>query len=371
MKRWMLSGLVVAVLFTAIAALAWVLDPTRALYAWLVAFFAAYTTATGALLLLLIGDATEAVWLAVLRRPVEAIAGTFPLLAILFVPILLSLARVYPWMRSDELVHGREAWLNAPFFVVRSAIYLLVPAVLAELILSRSRRGVDRAARRRLGAIGLPIAILVVTFAGFDWIMSLEPGYFSTAFGLIPATGGFMAALSLVVITVAILHRRGELADAGPDHLHAIGKLMLTAVCFWTYLAFFQYMLGWIANLPAEARWYLPRTREEWGAIAVALIVLHFVVPFVALLSRELKRRAVPLAILGGGLLLAHWLDVFWLTIPALRRGAPSLHAADLVAALAISGAFLATALFRASRAARSARREDPLLERSLRYRSE
>lgn len=371
MKRWTLFALAAAVIFTAIGVFAWILDPTRTLYAWLVACFAAYTTATGALLLLLIGDATDSVWLAVIRRPVEALAGTLPLLAILFVPILLSLARVYPWMRSEELVHGREAWLNAPFFVVRSALYLLVPAVLAELILARSRRGTDRAARRRLGAIGLPIVILLVTFAGFDWIMSLEPGYFSTAFGLIPATGGFMAALSLVVLTVVIARRSGALASVGPDHLHAIGKLMLTAVCFWAYLAFFQYMLGWIANLPAEARWYLPRTRAEWGAIAVALIALHFVVPFVALLSRELKRRAVPLAVVGAGLVLAHWLDVFWLSIPALRRAAPSVHVADLVCALAVAGAVLALATFRASRAARSARHEDPLLERSLRYRSE
>ncbi len=368
-KRWAITGLALALLFGAIALFAWTLDPARALYAWLVAFFAAYTTATGALLLLLMGDATESVWLAVLRRPVEALAGTLPLLAILFVPILLSLERVYPWMRSEELVRGREVWLNAPFFVVRSALYLLVPAVLGELVLARSRRGTERARRRRLGAIGLPIVILLVTFAGFDWIMSLEPGYFSTAFGLIPATGGFMAALSLVALTLAFARHRGELAEAGPDHVHAIGKLMLTAVCFWAYLAFFQYMLGWIANLPAEARWYLPRTRDEWGAVAAALIALHFVVPFFALLSRELKRRAIPLAIVGAGLVLAHWLDVFWLSIPALRRGGASFHIADLVCALAIAGAVLALATWRASRV--SARREDPLLERSLRYRSE
>lgn len=370
MTRWTIAAL--SIVATAGVVLAWTLEPTRTLYAWLVAHYAAYTTAVGALVLLLLGDATDAVWLPVIRRPVEAIASTLPLLVILFVPILLSLELVYPWASGGlalshhelELVRAKRAWLDEPFFVVRSAVYLLVPAILAEIVRTRGAA----AARRRLGAVGLPIVILVATFAGFDWVMSLEPAYYSTAFGLIPTTGGFMAALAILVIVIALAHRRGELLDAGPDHVHAIGKLLLTAVCFWAYLAFFQYMLGWIANLPNEARWYLPRTRGGWGWIAFALIALHFALPFVALLSRALKRRAGALAIVSAGLLVMHWLDLFWQSLPAIDPAAPSLHVADVASVIAVSGAALAVADWRASH---SPPRAHPLHERSLRYRSE
>lgn len=376
MKRWTMGALVGAALGIVAVAIAWAIDPSRAAYGWLVAFYAAYTTATGALLLLLIGDATDSVWLAVIRRPVEAMIGTLPLLAIMFVPILLSLAYVYPWApgglpltpHQEEILGKTSGWLNSPFFVVRSAIYLLVPTILGELALARGKRGGERAARRRFAAITLPIVILLATFAGFDWIMSLEPGYSSTAFGLIPTTGGFMAALGLVSLVLAAAHRRGALPEAGPEHSHAIGKLLLTAVCFWAYLAFFQYMLGWIANLPMEARWYLPRTRGAWGWIGFALILGHFALPFLALLSRGLKRTD-GLAVVGGVLVFMHWLDLYWLAVPALRTG-PTLHLADVGAALAVFGAALALASFRASRAS-PLPKADPLLERSLRYRSE
>lgn len=375
MTRWTIATLVMALLAAVAVVIAWTLDPTRTLYGWLVAVYAAYTTAVGALLLLLLGDATDAVWLPVLRRPVEAIVSALPLLAILFVPILLSLDRVYSWVpgglplapHDEELVAAKRAWLNEPFFVVRSAVYLLVPALVGELVRARSRR-IERAARQRIGAIGLTIVVPVVTFAGFDWVMSLEPGYYSTAFGLIPATGGFMAALAVVIIAIGLAHRRGVLLDAGPDHLHAIGKLLLTAVCFWAYLAFFQYMLGWIANLPAEARWYLPRTTGAWGALAVVLIALHFAVPFLALLSRPLKRSALALGVVSAGLLFTHWLDVYWLSLPAIRPRAPAFHVADLASVLAVFCAGFAIAAWRTARAPSA---PNPLFERSLRYRSE
>lgn len=375
MTRWTIAAVVIAVLATLAVAVAWTLDPTRALIGGLMAVYTAYTTAIGALLLVLISDATDAVWLPVLRRPAEAIVSILPLLAMLFVPLLLSLGRIYSWApdglplsaHDEELVSRKRAWLNEPFFVMRSAAYLLVPVFVGELVRARSRYAA-RAKRQRTAAVGLPIVILVATFAGFDWVMSLEPGYYSTAFGLIPTTGGFMAALSLLIIIVAVSQRRGALIDVGPDHIHALGKLLLTSVCFWAYLMFFQFMLGWIANLPFEARWYLPRTTGGWGLIALVLVGFHFVLPFFALLSRSLKRSASALAVVSSGLLFVHWLDVYWLTVPAVRHDAPSFHVSDLASAVAVFCSGYALAMWRTVRASPT---PIPLFERSLRYRSE
>lgn len=375
--RW--AGVLVAVVCAVALAVAWPASPVRSAHAWLVAAVFAYTVGCGALALLMIGYATDAVWLVVMRRPIEAVAGTLPLAAAALVPVLLSLDALYPWARvpslpahEAELLRSKQAWLNEPAFVLRSIGYLAVPALLGELLLRGSRRE-DRPASMRAqrvaSALGLPVLGLVTSFAMFDWLMSLEPGFYSTSFGLLPNAGGFLALTGLVAVVIAI-GRRGALDAVGPEHTHALGKVMLAALCVWAYLAFTHFLILWIADLPHEARWLLPRTTGGWKRVARALIAFHFALPFAALLSRELKRRAVLLALVGALVFLVHWLELFWLALPALEPAGPTFHVADLASLLGLCSAMLALATLRVAGLS-PVPRSDPLLARALRYRSE
>lgn len=373
MSRLGWVSLVATALGSVLFVVGFVAAPVHALHAWLVAVLTAYTIACGALLLSLIGYATDAAWIAVVRRPLESIAGTLPIVGLLFVPILLSIGAIYPWApgglplppHAEELVRHKRAWLNEPAFLGRSIAYLVAPVVLFELFRLWSKHGRVRAPRVA-SAIAIPLFGLVITFAMFDWLMSLEPTFYSTSFGLIPNAGGFAAALGVLSVIVAV--GGGARSVITSEHTHAIGKLMLAAVSVWAYLAFTHYLLIWIADLPIEVRWYLPRT-GPWKPVASLLVVLHFAVPFAALLSRALKRRPALLAIVGALLVAMHWVDLWWQTMPAIEP-APSLGLAEVGAVLAIGGATMLVGIVRAARAP-SLRASDPLFLRGLRYRSE
>lgn len=379
--KW--GGLAVAVLGVIVAGIDWAFEPTRAAYGWLIAVCFGYTVAAGALVFLMLGYATDAVWLVVIRRPAEAIVGALPVLAILFIPILVSLDRIYDWVPGGlplaehevEVVRHKTAWLNEPFFVARSVLYLVVPSLLGEPLLHWSKKQ-DREERsyarpmRVLSALGLPVLVVLATFAMWDWIMSLAPSFASTSFGAIPSTGGFLALLGILAMLIFWAHRRGALPEVGREHTHALGMVMLAAVCFWAYLAFTQWLIVWIGDLPNEVRWYIPRTRGGWEPVAYTLMIGHFGVPFFALLFRDLKRHAWMLATVGLLVASMHWIALWWDVLPALRPAGPDFAAADIGSMLAVLGALSALAAFRITGVA-LVPRYDPLLERGLRYKAQ
>lgn len=378
--KW--GGLVLAVLGAIVVAADWAFEPIRASYGLLIALQFGYTVAGGALLLLMIGYVTDTVWLVVMRRPIEAVVGAMPIVALLFVPVLVSVSGIWSWaagglpMTADESEHVMQklAFLNEPFFLGRSVIYLVVPILLGEPFLHWSRKQ-DREERdhsrpmRVLAAVGMPVLVLTMTFAIYDWIMGLEPSFYSTSFGAIPATGGFLALLGILITVIWWGHRRQALQTIGPEHTHALGKVMLTAVIFWAYLAFTQYLIIWIGDLPVEARWFLPRTGGGWLPVAYFLIFGHFAVPFFALLFADLKRHAWMLATVGLLVAAAHWVELWWMILPAIRPAGPDFAAADIGAMALILGAIAALGAWRISRVP-LVPRFDPLLGRALRYRA-
>jgi hypothetical protein len=222
--------------------------------------------------------------------------------------------------------------------------------------------------QRRLSAGGLPFVALALTFAAFDWQMSLDLRLSSTIFGLYYFAGSFLAALAVIVL--ALLAARAEgLPGAlmNANHWHSLGKYLLAFVAFWAYMAFSQFLLIWIANLPEEVPWYLARNRGAWAPLGVFLVVFHFLVPFFALLSRDLKRSGGGLRFMAIWLLAVHYVDVYWVMVPALRPRSLVPHLADVTALVGVGAAGLAFVLWRV-RGRAAVPVGDPYLADSLRY---
>lgn len=357
-----------------------VFDPRRAAASYLVAYAAALSAALGALSLVMIGRLTNAVWLVALRRCAERVAWTLPLLAVLAIPLLVGVRVLYPWAwAADRLtpavasfVAAKRAWLNVPFFVARAVVYLAVWVVLAEAMRRASLRedgASDPAAARRLtrlSAGGLPALALTLSFAAFDWLMSLAPSWYSTIYGATWWAGGMVGAVALT----GILARRaadGALAGVlSPAHFHALGKLLLTFVLLWAYFSFSQLLIIWIANIPVEAAWYAVRARGGWGVVSGVLLGAHFVVPFLVLLSRRLKLHPAALAVVCWWLLVAHYLDTYWLVMPEITPAGVRPHWLDLAALLFVVASGVTFDAWR-SHGMAAAPRGDPAFAASVR----
>ncbi len=379
-RRVVWSSAAVAVVGLGLTALGGRADPRQALFSYLVAFVDWLGTALGALVLLGALHASRARWPVVLRRFLETVPLTLPLFAALFVPIALGLRDLYPWVdpRGAELIrrvaHLRP-YLNVPAFLARAGLYFAIWIAVAELLrrwsVAQDRSGALALTlrQRRLGAASLPLLALSLSFAAFDWMMSLDPRFHSTIFGVYWFAGSFLAAFAVLAIAAAVTRRSpGQFGHAlNVDHTHALGKFVLAFTAFWAYIAFSQFMLIWIANLPDEVPWYLVRAGGGWRAVGIGLAVGHFLVPFFVLLSRDLKRDPRRLARVAGWLLVAHWVDVWWVIMPRLHPGGPRPSWMDLTAFVGVGAAALAVLVLRMRGAAPIPVR-DPYLEESLRY---
>jgi hypothetical protein len=353
-------------------------SPVQAAFSYLTAWAYAVSIALGALIFLMIGHATNARWAIVFRRLTEAVVSSLPLLAILFVPIALSLDHLYPWVDpSPALGHDalvkiahKAPYLNVTFFVIRAAVFFAVWIAIGELLMRWSARlgGAEATYAPRLRALsaaGLPPVALTLTFGAFDWLMSLTPTWYSTIFGLLYFSGGFVAALALVTVLARGARRVPLVASSiHASHTGALGRLVFAFLCFWAYMEFSQGIIIWIANKPDEVPWYVMRGAGALGDVFALLVVGHFAIPFFALLSRPLKRRPTLLALVGLWLLAMHYVDVYWLVMPILHH-ALALHWLDLAAPLAVLG--FATA-FATARTRRPIAADDPRFAIALSY---
>lgn len=358
------------------------LEPARGLFAYLFAFAYWIGLVVGAQILLLIWHTAQSRWPIVLRRILEAFCSTLPLFPFLFVPILAGSSLLFPWRAPDQLagktksfVEHQAPYLNMAFWCVRAAVYFAVWITVSELLFSWSKRQDEEGGlqwlskQRRLGTAALPVVAWLFSMASLDWLMVLDPRWTSTIFGLYYLTGSFVSAIAVLTIAT-IVARRGAPFDSlvNPNHLASLGKMMLAFVAFWAYIAFDQYMLVWIADIPGENDWFIVRTSGTWRGIAIAVVVGQFVVPFFALLSRDLKLHR-PWALLGISIwiLLAHALDVYWIVLPGFDRLGIDVHWEDPLAFLGIGGVIIAFAGLRL-RATSIFPNRDPYLADSLRY---
>ena len=320
-------------------------DPERTLAAYLVAWTTCVTIAAGALAVMLIGYAANARWPAAIRRISETITlGLLPL-AVLAIPLLVFAADVWPWVEPSPETAAKRAYLSLAPFGVRTTIYLAILVISAEVFRAWSRRrdrvpsaALDR--ERRVGSALLPVLGLTLTFAAFDWLMSLQPAWFSSIFGLYVITGALSAGLAMTIVLA-----RGRV-PIRPDHFHAMGRLLHAFVILWVYIAFFQAFLIVIANRPDEVTFYIARSTDGWRWITAAVVILQFALPFPLLVPRRLKFRPRFVAGIGVMLLVAHYLDMWWLVLPV--HGAPIPSWTDAAALCAVAGLTTAACAWRA-----------------------
>ncbi|HRI66295.1 MAG TPA: hypothetical protein PK156_18735 [Polyangium sp.] len=382
-KQSIVAGAIAFVLGAGALGIGFVIHPIYAYAAYLSAYAWAFSMILGALLFLMIAHAMAAQWPVAIRRVVEAIVGLLPLGILGFIPIVLGMSRIFPWANpnSDRDEMAQELWthqrpyLNPSAFLLRAMVYFILWLVIATLLrqwsLRQDLRPEPRYARysRTVSAVGLFPVALAMTFASFDWLMSLSPAWYSTMFGVYWFAGGFLAAICLIVVIIASLQRLGMCSRIGRGHYHALGRLMLTFTIFWAYAAYFQLFLIWMANKPPEVLFYALRATPEWLPFGIALAMGHFVGPFLILLLYRVKQSARSLAPVAGWLLLAHWMDMQWLVMPVVRPHGPTIHWVDVAAMVGVAGALLTYGSFRL-RGHSVVPKNEPLLEAAYKYES-
>ncbi|HWP59566.1 MAG TPA: hypothetical protein VNL14_16860 [Candidatus Acidoferrales bacterium] len=348
------ASLLVGVVALGLCAVGAFFDARQFLHSYLIAFLLWLGVALGSLTIVMIHYLTGGAWGVVIRRMLESAARTLPLMAVLFAPIVVGSPEIYAWM-AGAASHG--SYLSAPFFFTRAAFYFACWLILVYLLnkwsLEHDRTGAPKPARniRLLSAPGLGVYVLTVTFAAVDWVMSLEPDWYSTIYGVIFMGGQVLSAFAFVIIVAALLWRHKPAADVmRPEHFHDLGNLLLAFVMLWAYFAFSQYLIIWSGNLPEEISWYLRRLTGGWEWVGAALIGFHFFVPFLLLLSRATKRNPLVLAGVAALVLSMRWLDLLWFTAPAFRPAAIAVHWMDVTAPLGVGGIWFAAYIFNLQR---------------------
>jgi hypothetical protein len=343
----------------------WFFAPDAFFRAYLFGFVFFTGLSLGCLAIVMLQHLTGGAWGIPIRRILESGTRTLPLVALFFLPIAFGLQRLYPWARTDDvakdaLLQAKEAYLNVPFFLARAAFYFAVWILFAWLLnrwsLEQDHAGSPALTRKlqMLSAAGLVAYGLTMTFASIDWVMSLEPHWFSTMYGVMIIAGQALNALAFVTGALILLSAQKPYAGfVKTSHYHDLGKLLLAFVMFWCYVAFSQYLIIWAGNLPEEIPWYLRRLSGGWGWLGAALVVLHFALPFLLLLPEGANRNPRILAGVAALVVLMRLVDVYWLVRPVFTQATAAaasthfqVHWLDLAAPIGIGGVWLAVFLW-------------------------
>lgn len=356
LKRVSTLAISVGALFFALLIFGLLVDRAQFFHAYLVGFIFWIGITIGSLALLMLQHLTGGAWGLIIRRVLEAATRTLPLMLILFIPVLVGLNQIYPWTNRaamDQVPVLKEKaahYLNPAFFMTRAAIYFVIWGLMVLLLnwlsLQHDRTN-DRRLAKRLQMIsgpGLGVLILTITFASIDWVMSLDPAWSSTIYGLIFVASWSLSALAFGILVMSWLSQREPMnAVVRTSHFHDWGNLLLTLVMLWTYFAFSQYLIIWSGNLPEETIWFVARKHGGWGVIALGIVILQFVFPFLTLLSRAAKKSPQKLAQLAVLILIMRVVDVIWLIEPSFDPERFHVSWMDLVAPIAMGGLWIAT----------------------------
>ena len=345
------KGLVLGLVALAVSAAGWAAAPERFFRSWLIGWVFVFGIVLGAYGILLVHTLSRGAWGLVIRRTLEAASRTIPLFALFFVPVLLGAPALYPWtdaarVAKDEILLHQSAFLNLPFVLVRMVLYFAIwgggAALLSSLSQSQDTSGDPAGVERKMQVVAGPalvLHILAVTFFAVDVMMSLNPHWFSTIYGLYLLAGQAVSGMALVILVALFLSRREPMSRVlAPTHVHDWGKLLLAFMMLWSYFAFSQFLIIWSGDLPEEIGFFKDRFTGGWGAVALGLVLFHFAVPFLLLLSRDLKRDVRKLSVVAAILLAMRWVDLWWLAIPAFSPKQLSFHWLDLVTPLAMGG---------------------------------
>ncbi len=335
----------------------------RAMFSYLFAYMGVLGIALGALGWLLIDHNVRAGFGVVFRRLVENITGSLPLFALLWVPIgLIGFHELYPWSHEHDEILAKKAWFLSPgFWYGRALVYLVVWSGLGWFFWSSSVKmdsvGEDKSARdrivstiRKVAPPGLALYALTLSFGAIDWLMSLQPHWYSTIFGVYYFAASILAFWAFITLASMAAQASGVLQTAiTTEHFHDMGKFVFGYTIFWTYIAFSQFILIWYANIPEETEFFMVRLEGGWEYLSYGLPLAHFFVPFLFMLSRHVKRNRAALMLGAIWTLVMHFVDMYWLVMPnfgAHGEGHHEPHLAfsylDFTAVLGMLGVFLA-----------------------------
>ncbi len=351
-------SLLVGLGFGVLAAVGAWARPDQFFRAYLIGFMAWLGVTLGSMAILMLRHLTKGAWGMVIRRILGAAMRCSPLMAVLFVPLLFGLPKLYIWARPLDSIkdnHLREhlqeitkSYLSVNGFIIRAVVYFAIWNLLSFLLTKWSAQQDhppmrDNSGRfKALSGPGLILYGLTITFAAIDWVMSIDPSWISTIFGLSFLIGQVLSALCFAVVVERILFRYKPMSELlKPEQVHDHGKFMLAFIMVWAYFSFAQWLIIWAGNLPEEITWYMRRLNGGWGYVGLLLVLFHFAVPFVLLISRSFKRDITRLVWLAVWLLLMRYVDLFWIIEPNFSVNF-NLTWLDVVVPIAMGGLWLA-----------------------------
>ena len=358
LDRPLRNALIVGVGALALCAVGVFVDRAAFFRAYLIAYVFVLGIPLGCLGIVMIHHLVGGTWGFAIQRSLEAAIATFPVMVVLFLPLLFGLPDLFLWARPeaahDPVLAQKALYLNVPGFIIRAAVYFAVWCVLGFFLgrwSTEQDHQTDAAPVRRMQTLsgpGLVLYGLTVTFSAIDWLMSIEPHWYSTIFGMIFMVSHGLVALAFVTGAAYLLSRREPLTHIiAPWVFQDLGNLMLAFIMLWAYLSFSQFLLIWVENLQHEIPWYLHRMSGGWAVIAIALIVLQFSLPFLLLLSRGVKRNPARLCVVVGIVALMHLIELFWFVTPTFHPNGFYLHWTTVLAPIGVGGVWLAAFLHR------------------------
>jgi hypothetical protein len=358
-----------------------VVSPERAWHNFLLSAYYLVSLGVGATIFLSFLYVSNAGWATAIRRVPEAIAASLPQFSLVLLATLFGIHFLYEWSHHDVVAHdailkSKSGWLNVPFFSIRMVIILGIWILISKALLKNSfaqdeRGEIEYSFRnKKNGALFLVAMGLTYWLASMDWIMSLEPHWYSTIYGIYHFSGTFMTSIAAITIVVILLRRQGVLANVVTnEHLFLLGKLLFGFSTFWAYIWFSQYLLIWYANIPEEVVYFNRREHGGWIIFTIANVLFNWIIPFFVLLPQWTKRNEGLLLKVCIVVMIGHWIDLFWMILPPLMKEGPQFSIWEIgILAAAISAFFYFT--FRAFSKNNSVPNNDPLLVESLPHHS-
>ena len=342
-------ALIVGVIFTALTLIQAFIDPTQFFRSWMIGFLLPFGLGVGGLAVLMLQYMTGGAWGLVARRQFEAASRTIPLVTLFFIPLFFGISHLYDWakpeiVQHDHILQEKSGYLNPTWWIIR-AIVIFALFNLFSFILNRfsarEEAGDVAVSRRMMGwsSIGTIVYVFALTFAGTDWLMSMDPKWFSTIYGLILLGGQGLTIFSAVIFcTTFLMNEEPMQSVVTKRHLHDLSKFLFMFTLFWTYVSFSQLVIIWAGNLPEEITWYINRMNGSWIYVGAILLFLQWMLPFLILLSQDIKRSPKKIRIMCVWILLVRFVDTVWLVEPNYHKEHFFMHWADVTAALGLVG---------------------------------
>lgn len=351
----------------------------RASFNSLIALMFVVSVGLGAIFMVALEYIAGAVWSVPFRRLAEYQGFIFLLVPLLAIPVLFNMHDLFHWthaeaVANDDLLSAKSPYLNEPGFFFRSGLIFVVMSLFYLLFTRNSRKQDEDGSQKKtkinivFSAIFMPLFAISVTVLGIDYLMSLEPHWFSTIFGVYYFAGTFLAALGVLTIIAVTLNENGYMPKGiNKNHYYSLGGLMFAFTAFWGYIAFSQYMLIWYANVPEETFWFIARQEGLWGAVSIGLIFIHFVVPFGLLINRSSKMNPKRLKLTAYWILFAHIYDLYWLIMPQYNENVPVFGWME-VGSVALAAGFIMTVFYLIANKKNLVAVKDPKLERAMNF---